>query len=172
MRPKDKKELLRLSNENFEKLFCLIDSFDDKVKRGKVIFNNNRDKNIRDILTHLHHWHLMMLEWYKIGMSGKIPSMPAEGYTWRDTKKLNRKIWEMYQDTEYDKAVKLLRNSFLKMKEIMQRHTNKELFEKRKYKWTGTTSLGSYIISATSSHYDWAMKLLKTYKRNNLKQTL
>lgn len=34
------------------------------------------------------------------------------------------------------------------------------------FNWTGTTSLGSYCVSATSSHYDWAMKKIKkTQKR-------
>lgn len=55
----------------------------------------------------------------------------------------------------------------------MPRPTNKidllavdaELFEKKRYKWTGTTLLGAYFVSATSSHYDWAYKLIKKAKR-------
>ena len=36
------------------------------------------------------------------------------------------------------------------------------------YHWTATTSLGSYLVSATSSHYDWALKLIrKSIKKNN-----
>lgn len=26
--------------------------------------------------------------------------------------------------------------------------------------------LGSYCVSATASHYDWAMKILKAHKKN------
>ncbi|MEL6140134.1 MAG: ClbS/DfsB family four-helix bundle protein, partial [Bacteroidota bacterium] len=33
------------------------------------------------------------------------------------------------------------------------------------YAWTGTTSLGAYLISSTSSHYDWAYKLIKRCKK-------
>ena len=46
----------------------------------------------------------------------------------------------------------------------MARPTTKqdeELFTKKKYHWTGSTSLGSYLVSATSSHYDWALKLIR-----------
>ncbi|MDL2315205.1 ClbS/DfsB family four-helix bundle protein [Bacteroidales bacterium OttesenSCG-928-C19] len=32
--------------------------------------------------------------------------------------------------------------------------TNDELFTKKYFPWTGTTNLGSYCISATSSRYD------------------
>ena len=44
----------------------------------------------------------------------------------------------------------------------MEGFINDELFTKGVYKWTGGTSLGSYFVSAISSHYDWALK--KTQK--------
>ncbi|MEM7107806.1 MAG: ClbS/DfsB family four-helix bundle protein [Bacteroidota bacterium] len=44
---------------------------------------------------------------------------------------------------------------------MIEEHSEEELFEKKRYKWTGTTSLAAYLISATSSHYDWALKLMK-----------
>jgi hypothetical protein len=48
---------------------------------------------------------------------------------------------------------------------LITAHTDAELFTKKHYNWTGTTSLGAYFISATSSHYDWAMKKLRQAKR-------
>ena len=45
-----------------------------------------------------------------------------------------------------------------------------ELFEKKRYKWTGSTSLGAYLVSATSSHYDWAFKLIKKCLKKQLAQ--
>ena len=33
------------------------------------------------------------------------------------------------------------------------------------YAWTGTTSLGSYCVSATASHYDWALKKIKKHQK-------
>ncbi len=34
----------------------------------------------------------------------------------------------------------------------------KNYFSKKVYKWVGGSTLGSYFVSATSSHYDWAIK--------------
>ncbi len=45
--------------------------------------------------------------------------------------------------------------------------SNEELFTKQYFSWTGTSSLGAYFISATSSHYDWAMKKLKKQIKAN-----
>ena len=160
-RPKNREELISLSSENFIKLFELINSFTEKQQRAEYIFDNNRDKNIRDILVHLHHWHLMMMEWYEVGMAGGNPEKPAKGYTFKDTPKLNAKIWKMYQNTDYETSIELVNSSFEKLQSIIKSHSDEELFEKKRYKWTGSTSMGSYLISSTSSPYDWTMKLLR-----------
>merc|ERR1711916_406754 len=107
-----------------------------EIINGKIPFED-RDKNIRDILVHLHHWHLMFLEWYKVGMNGEKPEMPASGYTWKTTAELNQKIWQIYQKTSYDEAFNLLEDSFRKVQEIIYSHSDEELFEKKRYKWTG-----------------------------------
>jgi hypothetical protein len=49
--------------------------------------------------------------------------------------------------------------------ELAAGHTDAELFTKRRYVWTGSTSLGAYLVSATSSHYAWAAKQLRTFLR-------
>lgn len=157
-KPTDKEALLKLSQDNFKKLLDLISNMADENIEFPI---ETMNRNVRDVLAHLHHWHLMMLDWYDIGMKGEKPVMPAKGYTWKETLKLNKKIWEDYQNVSLQDTKKLLNNSYTEVRNIIEKHTNEELFEKKKYKWTGTTSLGAYLISATSSHYDWAIKLIK-----------
>ena len=159
-RPKSKKELTELSQKNFKALNDYIDSFTDKEKSAEFP-KGTMNRNIRDVLAHLHHWHLMFLEWYAVGMKGEKPDMPAKGYTWKDTPGLNRKIWKDYQGYKLENVREMLDKSFSDIQNIIRLHSDKELFEKKKYKWTGTTSLGAYLVSATSSHYDWALKLIK-----------
>lgn len=163
-RPKIKTELLNLSKENFKKLNDFIEQMSSK-KQNEEFPQGTMNRNIRDVLMHLHHWHLMMLDWYKVGMSGKKVEMPAKGYTWKTTPDLNKWILEFYQNTSLDEAKYNLKDSFQKNQKIIENHTDDELFEKKRYKWTGTTSLGAYLISATSSHYDWALKLIKKAKK-------
>lgn len=159
-RPKTKKELLNLSKENYQKLIDFIDALPEKEQIAEFP-EGTMNRNIRDVLMHLHHWHLMFLSWYKVGMDGEKPDMPAPGYTWKMTPELNRWIWEEYQKTTLKEAKSLLQQSFLEVQTIIGQHTNEELFEKKRYKWTGSTSLGAYLVSATSSHYDWALKLIR-----------
>ena len=106
-----------------------------------------------------------MFDWYIVGMKGEKPEIPAKGYTWKTTPELNRWIWEKYKDTPLADAKKDLKSSFIKIRSLIEKHNDEELFEKKRYKWTGTTSLGAYLVSATSSHYDWAIKLIKKAKK-------
>ena len=164
-RPTTKEALLHLSQHNFQKLFDLINSFSGDAVHGHFP-PQYLNRNIRDVLGHLHHWHLLFFEWYQIGMSGEKPEMPAKGYTWKTTSSLNKVIQQKYQHEGLDDVISLLNTSHLKIMQLIQQHSNDELFEKKRYQWTGTTSLGAYLVSATSSHYDWAFKLIRKYKKS------
>lgn len=159
-RPTTKKELEELSRANYTKLFGLINSYTEEVQE-KEFTTPTLNRNIRDVLAHLHYWHLLMLGWYEVGMKGEKPEMPAKGYTWKTSKELNKKIWEETQKITLKEAKEQINTSYKKLQQLIQKHSDKELFEKKKYHWTGSTSLGAYLISATSSHYDWAYKLIK-----------
>ncbi|MEM6261534.1 MAG: ClbS/DfsB family four-helix bundle protein [Bacteroidota bacterium] len=159
-RPKSKSELLEASQANYQKLLDLVDSL--PISLAKTDFPpGTMNRNVRDIFAHLHHWHLMILGWYKVGMKGEKPAMPAEGYTWKALPDLNRKIWEKYQDTDLETARELYQATHQQVHALIESHTDEELFEKKRYKWTGSTSLGACLISNTSSHYDWGIKLIR-----------
>ncbi len=42
----------------------------------------------------------------------------------------------------------------------------KSCFPKGVYQWVGGSTLGSYFVSNTASHYDWAIKKLKAHRKN------
>lgn len=98
-------------------------------------------------------------------MSDEKPHIPAKGYTWKTTPELNQSILEKYQNTPLEDAKVNFQSSYEEIRNLISKHSDAELFEKKRYKWTGTTSLGAYLISATSSHYKWAEKLIKKAKK-------
>lgn len=159
-RPTNKEQLLNHSQGNYRRLTDFIDALPEKhgTKEFPAQYMN---RNVRDVLAHLHHWHLLMLDWYKTGMAGQVPVMPAEGYSWKTLPELNKMVNEKYSREKLQDVRKMFDGSFLQLQQIIARHTHDELFTKKKYKWTGTTSLAAYLISATSSHYDWGLKLIK-----------
>lgn len=159
-RPQNKSDLLTLGEQNFQKLNHYIDRL-SREEQKSTFPEGYLNRNISDVLAHVHEWHLMLLGWYKVGMTGQKPSMPAEGYTWKTMPLLNQKIQQQYTSTSLEEARNLLNASYLEVRATIGQHSDEELFEKKRYKWTGTTSMGAYFISATASHYDWAFKLIK-----------
>ncbi len=165
--PKTKSELLALSKANYDKLINFIEGL-SKEEQEKEFPVGMLNRNIKDVLACLHYWHLMMVDWYTVGMSGEKPDIPAKGYTWNNLPELNKTIRQRYCKVSLEDIKGLLQQSFRVVIKIMESHTDDELFTKKKYPWTGTTSLGAYLISTTSSHYDWAFKLIKKTKKEEV----
>ncbi|MEM6526050.1 MAG: ClbS/DfsB family four-helix bundle protein [Bacteroidota bacterium] len=159
-RPKTKDELLTQSQANLDKLNELIDGLSESVQHMEFP-KGTLNRNIRDVIAHLHHWHKLFLGWYKVGTTGEKPNIPAEGYTWKTLPEFNKKINEKYSEISLEEVRDLFKGSYREVRSLIEQHSEDELFEKKLYKWTGTTSLAAYLISATFSHYDWAFKLIK-----------
>jgi hypothetical protein len=84
----------------------------------------------------------------------KKPAIPAEGYTWINYTGLNHEIYNKYKGTELKRAIIIFKKSHKDVMTLIEKHNDEELFTKKKYTWTGTTSLGAFLLSSTSSHYD------------------
>jgi hypothetical protein len=166
-RASTKDELLEFSEINLDKLLALVNEFSDEVKNKTFENNeiNERDKTVSDVICHLHEWHLMMENWYRIGMAGKTPAMPMEGYNWKQLTEVNKIIWNKYKGTALNDAMDLFKKSHKKLVKLIEKHSNEELFGEKKYEWTGKTALGRYFDSNTSNHYEWGIKTLKGLKK-------
>ena len=77
--------------------------------------------------------------------------MPAPGYTWKTTPDLNEKIYQEHRHQAYDHVAAELNASYQQLMALNEGHSDEELFTKKRYKWTGSTSLGSYAVSASST---------------------
>jgi len=174
-RPTTKTELIVSANDQWNKMWELIDSvhggaqsvvfsFDDpKLKEAHWL----RDKNMRDVLIHLYEWHRLLLDWTSANFAGEPKPFLPEPYTWKTYGDMNVEFWKKHQATAYDSAEAMLRQSHDEVMALIERMSNEELFEKKHFPWTGTTNIGSYCISVTASHYDWAMKKVKQHMKKD-----
>ena len=173
-RPVTKSELLIAAAKKYEEMNKLISSLSEKeletafdftkMKSGKEA-HWGRDKNLRDILIHLYEWHQLLLNWVSANEKGEErPFLPAP-YNWRTYGEMNVAFWKKHQDTSLEDAKRMLEKSHSEVMALAERLTDEELFTKDAFKWTGGNMLGSYFVSATSSHYDWAVKKLKAHRK-------
>lgn len=161
-RPSNKDELLAAANTNFIRLYHLLDSMSEEEKKATFVFED-RDKNVKDILIHLYEWHMLCIKWLDTNMNHILVSFLPHPYNWKTYPKMNIEFVEKHQQTSYEQAQRILRESHDKVMKWIHRLSQDELFTKKYYDWTGTTNVGSYCISVTSAHYEWAMKKIKKH---------
>jgi hypothetical protein len=167
-----KNELLSAAGEQFDKLWNIIDSMSDEQQNaefGKEMAaagkenHWGRDKNIRDVLVHLYEWHNLLLNWINANKNGDAKPFLPEPYNWKNYPDMNVEFWKKHQNTALIDAKEMLKKSHSEAIDLIGNFSDDELFVKKYFNWTGTTNLGSYCISATASHYDWAVKKLKLH---------
>ena len=168
-----KEELIKAADEQFKKMWGLIDAMPDDEQTALFNFGADagkeahwgRDKNLRDVLIHLFEWHQLLITWINSNLNGEVKSFLPEPYNWKTYGQMNVEFWEKHQSTPYNTVRKMLLDSHEEVIRIINKFSNDELFEKKHFSWTGTSSLGSYCVSATSSHYDWAIKKIKMHHK-------
>ena len=175
VRPQTKENLMIVAKENFEKLNTLISKMSDKELTTPFDFSKDekkkeahwkRDKNLRDVLIHLYEWHQLILNWVESNQKGEEKPFLPDPYNWRTYGDMNVEFWKKHQNTSLEEATRALEKSHKDVLKLAENFTNEELFSKKVYKWVGGSTLGSYFVSTTSSHYDWAMKKLKAHQKN------
>ena len=78
---------------------------------------------------------------------------------------MNVEFWKKHQKTSYEDAVEMVKESHAAVISLIEKFSDQALFSKGVFSWTGGSTLGQYGVSVTSSHYDWAMKKIKRYKK-------
>ncbi len=165
-------DLINDANESFDKLNKLVismteeqlmqpfDFSDDKNKKEK---HWQRDKNLRDIYIHLYEWHQLILRWVNSNINGDEASFLPKPYNWKTYGDMNVKFWQKHQRTSIENAKTMLEKSHQDVLQLAETFTNEQLFSKGIFQWTASSTLGSYFVSSTSSHYNWAIKKLKAH---------
>ncbi|MGN0348247.1 MAG: ClbS/DfsB family four-helix bundle protein [Roseburia sp.] len=174
-RPRNKEDLMIVASSNYEKLVTLIENRTEKEKNICYDFSTEekkkeahwkRDKNLRDVLMHLHEWHLLLLAWIKNRENGSSKPFLMEGYNWKTYGAMNLVFYNRCQNVSEEEALQKFKESHRKVMEALDTFSQEELFTKTYYPWVGGSCIGSYFISTTSSHYDWAIKKMKAHQKN------
>ncbi len=175
-RPTTKAALIAASTDKYTELIDLLGSmtpaeieqpfsFDLSKEKGA---HWQRDQNIHDVLIHLHEWHKLLIDWVVSNQKGEAKPFLKEGYNWRNYGLMNQAFRDENQDSSYQEALALFQASHERVMTLLADFTTDALFTKQVYLWVGGSTLGSYFISSTASHYDWAIKKIKKFKQGLL----
>lgn len=159
-RPASRSELLARIDSDFEALLLEVDRVDPDLRDSPRACET---WSVKDLLAHLDAWHGLFLGWERAGRAGESVAMPAPGISWAQTPVLNEQIWQRTRSDPWNEVLDRLHASHSAVRDVVASYSEDDLFGKRRFAWTGTTSVGSYAVSATTSHYDWARQLIRRF---------
>jgi hypothetical protein len=110
----------------------------------------------KDFVAHLCEWERLLFGWYECGLRGEKPALPAEGYTWRTMDALNQAILERRRSDPVDSVMAAWRQTSDQLIELVAGLSEEDLFGKRRFAWTGGSTLAGYVYECGPNHYRWA----------------
>ncbi|HLG15020.1 MAG TPA: ClbS/DfsB family four-helix bundle protein [Blastocatellia bacterium] len=118
---------------------------------------------LSDLVAHLAEWQQMFLGWYEVGLGGTAPEMPAPGYKWSQTPKLNRAIWEKHRSRSQAATKAAFDSGYCRILHIVEALSPEQLLTPGTFPWTGKHPLTTYLGPNTASHYRFAIKAINRW---------
>lgn len=138
-------------------------NFEADSKKCGVRWQN--DRCLRDILTHLYEWQVLMRIFVKNIRDGHPKDYLPDEYR-KNYHEMDKMLVEKHQSTALEEAKILLKQTHEEMIMLAEGFSEEELFTKGYFKNTYTTNMAAYFVSVTSSPYAQAVKLLKIHQKN------
>ena len=120
---------------------------------------------VKDLLAHLTEWERMFLGWYRQGLEGGAPALPAPGYKWNETPRLNADIQRRHAAKSWARVQADFDASYEEILTLARELDKAELLDPGHHPWTGKLPLMTYLAANTSSHYRTASKILRRFLR-------
>jgi hypothetical protein len=121
---------------------------------------------VSDLVAHLAEWHSMFLRWFHDGQRGESPDLPAPGYKWSETPRLNRAIREKHSARPFADVEAEFEATYREILQLVGGLSEAALLEPGRFRWTGSNALVTYIGPNTASHYRFAQRVLQRWQRS------
>lgn len=171
--PQDKQSLIDQASEGFDTLMEALTSADKQDLETNFLPKETKAKcttfeqgeNMRDVLTHIYEWQLLQLAFVDNIRKGEPKDFIPDPYR-KSYKEMDEANRLRHQSTSLDQAIAFLKGSHPKIIALIDSFTEEELFGKKVFKVTYTTTMAAYFASVTISPYAQALKRLKSHLRS------
>ncbi len=157
-----KAELLAFGEAEYKRLQAELEQWSDEQLHSLTVHD---DRTAKDVLAHLVDWQQLMFGWLDEADAGRSPAIPAEGYSFKQLPELNQRLFERSRHKPLATVREQLAQSHARALALIAAYDADALEDNRRLPWKGTANLASYFASITSSHYVWAIDLLRKARR-------
>lgn len=121
---------------------------------------------VKDLLAVRAWWTHRVVDWVEAGRRGESPVIPAPGYRWHETPRLNAAIVLDARLDEYDAVLRRLEDGFERVLDTVESLSDVELLEPGAFDWAGKWPVSRWVSINTGRQYVTA----RTFVRRALKK--
>jgi hypothetical protein len=157
-------ELLHQIDLERRKLEKTLGSLDPSAMERPGVVGN---WSVKDLLAHLAAWEGFFLSWYRAGVLGETPEIPAPGFTWKQMHQLNELIFQEHRLQSLEDVQAWFARSYQEIHQVVEGIPEKDLFEPGRYPWQGKHPLTGFIKANTCNHYRWANTKIRDWMKSD-----
>lgn len=155
--PKDRADLVRMITTSFARLQADL----ERVNSTTCELPCTEEWSIRQLLAVRVWWTEAVVEWVRAGQRGEVPVIPAPGYLWKDTPRLNAEIVAGADTQTWHLLCGRLERGVLQVLATIEKLDNHELLTPGVFEWTGKSPVARLLSMNTSTQYATARTLVR-----------
>ena len=121
---------------------------------------------VKDLLAVRVWWTEHVLAWIEAGCRGECPELPAPGYRWHETPRLNAEVVREAETEEYEAIVRRLDAGYRRVLEIIDALADHGLLDTGVYRWAGKWPVCRWISINTARQYSTARTYVRRVRRD------
>ena len=160
--PSTRAELIEQVTTAFEKLRTELESAGPEI----ALVNCVDDWSVKDVLAVRAWWTNSVVDWVERGRQEQTFPLPAEGYAWNETPRLNQSIVDACAADPYESVIGRLEEGFRRVVAVIQSLSDTELLEPGVFPWAGKWPVSRWISINTARQYTTARTYTRRAARN------
>ncbi len=161
--PSTRAELISQISSSFEKLQIELDTAGPSISGLNCV----DDWTVKDLLAVRVWWTQSVIDWVQAGQRGEMPSLPAEGYRWSETPRLNQQVVQSAHPLSYQTVRRRLARGCERVMRTVEQLDDHELLGVGVYAWAGKYPLSRWISINTARQYVTARTFIRRAVRGS-----
>lgn len=122
---------------------------------------------VKDVVAVRVWWTEQVIEWIEAGRRGETPELPAPGYRWNETPRLNADLVSAAASEPYEHVVERLDRGVERVLATIDSLDDRALLEPAVFPWAGKWPLIRWISINTARQYTTARAYVRKAKRSH-----
>lgn len=155
--PTSREQLIEMVVSRFEKLDRELREAGPEIGGVSCV----DDWKVKDLLAVRAWWTASVVEWIEAGRRGEDSELPAPGYRWQETPRLNDDIVRQAACESHEEVLSRLRTGYERVISTIDALSDEELLQVGAFEWAGKWPVARWISINTARQYETARTFIR-----------